>query len=571
MSQLSSVTSSDDSGPSTLGWVVAGLSTGAAVIHFAMVPVHGGGSLVDPLGFAVAGWFQLCIAGLAITGRTGRTTWIASALGNLAIAGLWIWSRTVGLPIGQHEGIVEDVGAIDLMAQALGVGAAIVSARLALAPGGGARAPRLAPALAAAAAIGLATTVITSPDATSHGGGDDTGATSLTGHAATMALIDDQRCDTDFNHPAYWEEAEVLGIDTYEGGAMDMSAPEQANTGGDGHGHSHGATAEPVGTTTTTRPDPTGGRGSEGLDKLIGQTGPAGTSEGAAARLVISLGEASDADYDAWLWWLRASGSVGGGHSHDSAAPGDSGGHGGHVGPQPWVAMTDQAQCDQLAEELDLARSITEKYDTVAKAEAGGWTKVTGYVPGIAAHYMNFGAVDSKFEIEVPEMILFDGTDPDSAVVGLSYYIIHEGDAEPSQGFTGPNDHFHRHVGLCIVNGVVAGDSQTTAEECAARGGSKAGGDKQWMNHVWIVPGCESPWGVFSAATPVLDGALGKASADDGGSCAGSGVRDRYGLDDPVPATAASTTADADATSDATSGGGDRESAGTAAEPGAGG
>lgn len=54
------------------------------------------------------------------------------------------------------------------------------------------------------------------------------------------------------------------------------------------------------------------------------------------------------------------------------------------------------------------------------------------------------------------------------------------------------------------------------------------------MNHVWIVPGCESPWGVFSAATPVLDGQLGGESASDGGGCAGSGVRDRYGLDDPV-------------------------------------
>ena len=565
MAQHSSV-STGDTGPSTLAWVVAGLSAGAAVIHFAMVPAHGGGNLIDPLGFAVAGWFQLCIAGLAISGRAGRNTWVASVVGNLAIAALWVWSRTIGLPIGEHSGIVEEVGAIDLSAQALGVLAAIASARLALAPGAATGSNRLplAPAFAAAAAIGLATTVITSPDAGSHGGGDETPA--LTGHAATMARIDAERCDTDFNHPSYWQEAEVLGIDTYEGGAMDMSATSEASGGGDGHGHSHGGSAEPVGTTTTAPPDPNEGRGSEGLDRLISLTGPAGQSEGAAARLVVNLGEATQEDYDAWLWWLRASGAVGGGHAHDSAAPGDSGGHGGHVGPQPWIAMTDQAQCDRLAEELELALSVTEKYNTVAKAEAGGWVKVTGYVPGIAAHYMNFGAVDTRFDIEVPEMILFDGTDPDSAVVGLSYYIIHEGDAEPSQGFTGPNDHFHRHVGLCVVNGVVAGDSTTTAEDCAARGGSKAGGDKQWMNHVWVVPGCESPWGMFSAATPVLDGALGKASATDGGSCAGSGVRDRYGLDDPIPASAASTS-DGGGTS---AGADEGENAGTAAGGGAG-
>ena len=532
MSEPTATTGDDLAGPSTLGWIVAGLATGAAVIHFAMVPAHIGDSLLDPLGFAVAGWFQLWVAGAALTGRAGRRTWTASVVGNLAITALWVWSRTVGLPFGNHEGIVEEIGAIDLTAQVLGVGAALLSARLVLNPNGGPSRARLAPAFAAAAAIGLATTVITSPDAATHGHAEDATPV-LTGHAAQMAQIDADRCDTGFNHPSYRDETEVLGIDTYLGGSMSMT-DDGATTATSADGHSHAATAAPA-TTTTTRPDPNEGRGSEGLDKLIGLTGPAGTSEGAAARLVISLGEASDDDYDAWLWWLRSSGAVGSAHAHDSSAPGDSGGHGGHVGPHPWTAMTDQAQCDKLADELAAAKAVTEKYDTVAKAEAGGWSKVTGYVPGIAAHYMNFGAVDSTFDVDMPEMILFDGTDPDSAVVGLSYYIIHEGDAEPSQGFTGPNDHFHRHVGLCIVNGVVAGDSQTTAEECEARGGSKAGGDKQWMNHVWIVPGCESPWGMFSAASPVLDGALGRASASDGGGCAGSGVRDRYGLDDPVP------------------------------------
>ena len=527
--------------PGAVEWMVAGLSAGAAVIHFAMVPSHIGESLIDPLAFAAAGWFQLWVAAAALTAKAGRRTWLASAVGNLAITAVWIWSRTVGLPVGNHEGIVEEVGAIDMAAQTLGVAAALLSARLVLAPGGSPSRSRLAPAFAAAAAIALATTVITSPDAADHG---SSGEPTVTDHAAQMAQIDQERCDKGFNHPAYWAEADTLGIDTYQGGAMSMTAEEPAAASG---GHSHAAAAPA--TTTTTRPDPNQGRGSEGLDKLIGLTGPAGTSEGAAAQLVISLGEASDADYDAWLWWMRAQGS--GGDHHAAAAPGDSGGHGGHVGPHPWTAMTDQAQCDRLEAELDQARAVTEKYNTVAKAEAGGWVKVTGYVPGIAAHYMNFGEVDTKFDIDRTERILFDGTVPDSAVVGLSYYIIHEGEAEPSQGFTGPNDHFHRHMGLCIVNGVVAGDSQTTQEDCAARGGSKAGGDKQWMNHVWVVPGCESPWGVFSAATPVLDGALGGESGSDGGGCAGSGVRDRYGLDDVAPA----------AVNDS---GGDDETAGTA-------
>jgi hypothetical protein len=128
-------------------------------------------------------------------------------------------------------------------------------------------------------------------------------------------------------------------------------------------------------------------------------------------------------------------------------------------------------------------------------------------------------------------MILYDGTDDDSRVVGLSYYLRHDGLAEPTQGFSGTNDHYHRHIGLCVGPSGVIGDSTTTEEECTAIGGRKAQGGNGWMNHAWVVPGCESPWGVFSGASPLLDSDL---SADDGGSgagCAGSGVRERYDLD----------------------------------------
>ena len=48
------------------------------------------------------------------------------------------------------------------------------------------------------------------------------------------------------------------------------------------------------------------------------------------------------------------------------------------------------------------------------------------------------------------------------------------------------------------------------------------------MSHAWVVPGCESPWGVFSAASPVLDDALGADNSGPG--CAGSSVRERYGM-----------------------------------------
>ncbi|CAN5762442.1 hypothetical protein BH23ACT2_BH23ACT2_01380 [soil metagenome] len=389
---------------------------------------------------------------------------------------------------------------------------------------------RLAPALAAVAALGLATIVITSPEAAEHGGGGDHDHDEG-GQEAVMDQIDAERCDTGFNPTAYWEETEYLDVDVYEGGAM--SATEHAPGHDDADaGYTNGDEGADT-ATTTSEPDPTGGRGSAALDELVSRTSLAGGGEIAASQLVTALADADDEVYDDWLWWLRESGTLA--HDdHDSAATGDAGGHGGHVGPQPWVAMTDPAECDLLAEELALARETALSYPTAADATEAGWTRVAPYVPGIAAHYMNFSLVDGEFAVDEPEMILYDGNGPEARVVGLSYYITLDGETAPTQGFTGANDHSHRHVGLCTGPGGVIGDSTTTAEECEARGGTKADGSNGWMSHAWVVPGCESPWGVFSAASPVLDGDLSATSGENDGGCSASGVRDRYDMGEPT-------------------------------------
>jgi hypothetical protein len=45
-----------------------------------------------------------------------RSTPVALAViaGNLAIVGMYVLSRTAGIPMGPHEGVVEEAGAIDL-------------------------------------------------------------------------------------------------------------------------------------------------------------------------------------------------------------------------------------------------------------------------------------------------------------------------------------------------------------------------------------------------------------------------------------------------------------------------
>jgi hypothetical protein len=502
-----------------LAWLLAGLMAGAGVVHLAMAPAHAGGDLIDPLGFALAGWFQLGIAAMVLAGRARRGTFMAAAVGNAVLIGAWAWSRTWGLPVGSHAFEPEQVGGIDLLTVALQAVGIVVAAALVVSPR--AAASRLTPmvaGLAAVAVLGAATAAVVSPDAAGHshaggeaaaGGGHDHGGADM---AAEMAAIDAARCDLGFNTSAYYAETAILGIDTYGGGAMAH----------DDHSL--------VGTIATA--DPLGGRGSAQLDKLVGLSTKA-TSESAAGAVVAELGNATEPEYQAWLQWLKASGAVG--HDHDAAAPDDNAGHGGHLGPQGWVAMVDQTQCERLTNELEVARATALAYPTAADATAAGYFKVTNYLPGIAAHYMKFAYVDGAFEITEPEMLLYDGNGPDASIVGLSYYVLLDGEAEPTQGFTGANDHYHRHVGLCIRGGLVVGDTTTTEEECTARGGVKSSGSAGWMSHAWVVPGCESPWGLFSAANPILDGALSQASGTDGGGCAGSGVRARYDLNPGRP------------------------------------
>jgi hypothetical protein len=167
-------------------------------------------------------------------------------------------------------------------------------------------------------------------------------------------------------------------------------------------------------------------------------------------------------------------------------------GHGRAVPEQP----LDPATRDALGVELTTARATAMQYPTVTDAEVAGYRMVTPYVPLIGAHYIKFSLIDRSFDVTEPEMLLYDGTEPDSGIVGLSYYVL--GGSEP-EGFAGPNDHWHRHIGLCLSRDlVVIGGENTTKEECTARGGFKADGSNAWMVHAWVVPGWDSPEGVFS-------------------------------------------------------------------------
>ncbi len=167
------------------------------------------------------------------------------------------------------------------------------------------------------------------------------------------------------------------------------------------------------------------------------------------------------------------------------------------------------AERTQLAAQMNQAATTWSKYPTVKQAEAAGYAESTPYVPCIGAHYTNVGLAGS-FNPATPSELLYDGTTPDSKLVGLSYLVNHNDGPPP--GFAGPNDHWHQHNangGLCLKGGLVVGGEETTQAECAARGGHKTILANIWMLHAWIVPGWECSWGVFSGECPELGGKIG--------------------------------------------------------------
>ena len=100
------------------------------------------------------------------------------------------------------------------------------------------------------------------------------------------------------------------------------------------------------------------------------------------------------------------------------------------------------------------------------------------------------------------------------------------GSGNAPKGFPGPNDHWHLHRNVCFSVGAAgisvpfAPDRDVTQAECAAAHGTFLK-KTTWMVHAWVVPGWESPHGVFAHANPDLRCADGTMHTDKVGFCKG--------------------------------------------------
>ena len=451
----------DASLPEIARWVAALALLGAAVIHFAFAPHHLAEATSHGVFFLVVGWAQLmAAAALAFTWRPQRLWLLGSAAFNVGIVGVWLLSRTSGLP-GEAA---EAVGFPDSLASALEVVAA--TAAVAVALGWLIDRPVRRSGLAIGIPVVAMVSIVTASVVPALGGGHPGGA----------------------------------GHDHTEGAAGgDMAGME-------GMDHGHGAAA------VATTPDDgeqtriaalTGHLPQSEISRLQAVNAEYLTGIVSRSRALRDLPPAErDARVKEFVDWSVANAITG----ENGASQGDGAQPTMHShGPSEWQEMTDPADQAALQRELQISGALIGRFPTAADAMAAGYMQVTPYVPGIGAHYLNVPLLtDDGFDPGHPEMLLYNGNAPTSKLIGLSYGVL--GDDAP-EGFTGPNDMWHVHPSLCVLGGMVVGPDSTPEDLCASIGARKGTGFEKpmWMTHAWQVPGFESPWGLFSGENPIVN------------------------------------------------------------------
>ena len=98
-------------------YVVAGLSVMAGIIHVVAIPEHFEEWVGYGLFFLVAAVAQLLYPFILLTEGPNRALVLAGILGNGFIIGLYILTRTAGIPFGPEAGEVEPIQALDALSK----------------------------------------------------------------------------------------------------------------------------------------------------------------------------------------------------------------------------------------------------------------------------------------------------------------------------------------------------------------------------------------------------------------------------------------------------------------------
>jgi hypothetical protein len=100
--------------PGRVAVTAAALSLVTAWIHLAYTASHWRDWWAYGMFFAATGVFQGLFVPAIV--RWPKSVWVALAgiAGNFAIVAMYVWSRTMGVPMGPHQGVAERTGLVDL-------------------------------------------------------------------------------------------------------------------------------------------------------------------------------------------------------------------------------------------------------------------------------------------------------------------------------------------------------------------------------------------------------------------------------------------------------------------------
>lgn len=114
--------------------VVTALALGAlaaGAIHVAAAITDADEGTMTVAFFALVAAAQIMWGAVALF-RAPRVWLALGAIGNLAVLGVWIWSRTAGLPVGPTAGVALPVGAPDAITSAIEVAIVVGAGALAV-------------------------------------------------------------------------------------------------------------------------------------------------------------------------------------------------------------------------------------------------------------------------------------------------------------------------------------------------------------------------------------------------------------------------------------------------------
>ncbi|HYC30461.1 MAG TPA: hypothetical protein VEB42_16615 [Chitinophagaceae bacterium] len=128
----------------------------------------------------------------------------------------------------------------------------------------------------------------------------------------------------------------------------------------------------------------------------------------------------------------------------------------------------------QTVSELQIARTATDRYKNIQNAITDGYADISVVVAQMGHHYMKSAYVDDKFEVNKPEILVYDKKEDGSfELVAVEYAIPLNLSTEAPAGFTGNSDVWDRNTGFGL-----------------------------WLLHAWVYTYNSS--GVFNPTNPAV-------------------------------------------------------------------